>query len=115
VRVVTRFVRKAEKELNIKHRVRVMVVPAPVIEGEPGKFGFGCFVPGAPNKKFDCQIVLAGDLDEVGLKVSEQHEFIEETLAHELAHYEQWRDGKPLQERGVRVRGKNIERVIKSR
>jgi len=31
-----------------------------------------------------------------------------ETLAHELAHYEQFRDGRPLQERGVGVRAKSL-------
>jgi hypothetical protein len=41
--------------------------------------------------------------------------YIEGILAHELAHYEQWRDGRELIERGVAVRARNILRLIRDR
>lgn len=34
-------------------------------------------------------------------------------LGHELAHYEQLRDGRGLQERGVSVRGRTIAKAIR--
>jgi hypothetical protein len=36
-------------------------------------------------------------------------------LCHEVAHYEQWRDGRPLTERGVNVRARTLVRLIAAR
>lgn len=45
-------------------------------------------------------ILICTDLDDF-------HE-IKKSIVHEIVHYEQWRDGKKITERGVAVRVRNI-------
>jgi len=39
---------------------------------------------------------------------------MEQIVFHEWAHYEQWRDGRKLQERGMNVRAKNLCKAMKA-
>jgi predicted SprT family Zn-dependent metalloprotease len=41
--------------------------------------------------------------------------FLTEIIAHELAHYEQFRDGRKLQERGIAVRTRTLVQEIRTR
>jgi hypothetical protein len=88
----------------LRHRLRIRVVPAKVVGDGKSGFGFGCFrvVRRAP------EIWLAGERPERTVTDAEWAEMLTTTFAHELAHYEQWRDGRPLQERGVAVRARSI-------
>jgi len=112
--VVERMVRAAERVTPIRHAITVHIAPAPAIRaGDSGEVGFGYTqvdtrTPGAP-----VHIALAGD----GPPLHEDdpvavEDFLLSTFCHELAHYEQHRDGKPLQERGVEVRARNLRRLM---
>lgn len=97
--------------LRIEHPLPVIVVPAPVV-ATPDGYGFGVFV----GHRGKCHIWLAGALrDEKQnyLAKSENTKQVLQSLAHELAHYEQWRDGRKLTERGVAVRARGIIRAFK--
>lgn len=92
---------------DIQHIVRVLVVPAKSLTAG-NQYGFGAFVVtrGKP------EIWLAGQKPEKSITDDEHRQMTIETFAHELAHYEQWRDGLKLQERGVAVRAKRIVRAL---
>lgn len=86
------------KIVNIKHVIPVHVVPARRIYIESdGTYCFACY------KKSRPLIYLSGRwcLKE-----------IVEDLIHALVHYEQYRDGKKIQERGVNVRSRSIIRKL---
>ena len=48
-----------------------------------------CYVPDSPPTPYILAVIDGGLID---------------TLAHEMVHYEQWRDGRELTERGVKKR-----------
>lgn len=110
--VVERMVRAAEKVTPIRHPLTVHVAPAPAVRGGDDGIGFGFTqvdtrTPGAP-----VHIALAGEPPDGCESPEDIADFLESTFAHELAHYEQHRDGKPLQERGVEVRARNLRRLM---
>lgn len=89
---------------EIPHQLPVTIVPAPGIKAGEG-YGFGAFARDGQ----EIGIWIAGN----PLGVMPMDEFVElaaSTLAHELVHYEQWRDGRQLSERGVEVRTRNLLR-----
>lgn len=89
---------------KIEHQLPVLVVPAPCIDFA-GKVAFGVFV----SKPLG--ICVAGELpDEL---FDEEERFFISTLVHEIAHYEQFRDGKKLQERGVPRRTNTLTNKIR--
>lgn len=56
---------------------------------------------------FTCHIELAGKQTDM--------EAYKDTICHEFAHYEQWRDSWIIGERGVAVRGRNLMRQVENR
>lgn len=96
------------KATRMAHRLRLFVVPAPTVTDNRGGFGWGAFriCRGLP------QIWIAGQKHSrlIGDKSHAQH--LIETLSHELAHYEQWRDELRLQERGIAPRAKRIAAAL---
>lgn len=99
--------RVMHRACDIQHLVRVLVVPAKSLSAG-NQFGFGAFV----IKRGKPEIWLAGQKPERSVTNQEHAEMIVATFAHELAHYEQWRDGLPLQERGVAIRAKRIIKAL---
>ncbi len=97
------------------HRVLVSVVPHPAIKGETGRVGFGLFQCPARGRGPQAAVriaVAAGLADlvvkEFGDPRSQAVGDVGETFLHEWVHYEQWRSGGELTERGVRVRARNL-------
>jgi hypothetical protein len=96
------------------HRLEVLVVPNPAVVKEGG-FGFGVFhtAAGIGHARYDARIVIAAGLAEItqadaGATRTEGVRAVVETLLHEWVHYEQFRDGRPITERGVQVRARNL-------
>jgi hypothetical protein len=99
-RELREFFRHVADVVRFEHELPVIVVPCPVVSVERGAgFGGFCIQEGKP------QVFIGGQTDEeIGYTLAD----IIETAAHELAHYEQFRDGRELTERGVNVRARNI-------
>lgn len=100
---VRKAVRRAAAVMAVRHRLTVHVVPAPVvIEPHWDAAGFGCFMSGSGR------IYIGGLSPSVfrlqGATHTEAVFGIAETVFHELVHYEQWRDGKPMNHRGLQQR-----------
>lgn len=93
--------------VRLDHKLRVEVVAAESIEIEKDKYAFGAFVVDEEGPR----IVVAGLCFDKQLT----HDFagaVITTLAHELAHYEQWRDEVPLDEPLAVARGYEIATLI---
>lgn len=103
------LIERAKERFDFKHPIIVQVVPAAVIkDAVSGDIGFGCF--DYQNKK-KLQIVIAGHkLPE--FSDEEWPDILIENFCHELAHYEQFRGGKKVQERGVRVRVRSLTKLF---
>lgn len=56
---------------------------------------------------FMCQIELAGKQDDL--------EAYKDTICHEFVHYEQWRDGYDVNERGVKIRAKSLVSQVENK
>ena len=91
--------------------ILVMVVPSVVVEGPDGGCGWGLFAArdGKPV------IYLPGFRADEITDREWRRSMLPQVLAHEWAHYEQWTRGKPVQERGVKVRARNLLRLAKIR
>jgi hypothetical protein len=94
--------------------VHVDVVPAPSVADGQGGYGFGATVIGI--SKTPVRIYIAGQLGAVkgDHRLSQRtiRRYLGETICHEWAHYEQFRDGRPVIERGVRVRAASLYRRL---
>lgn len=97
------------------HRVTVLVVPNPTVAGPCGGVGFGCFIwpKRGPKVESAATIAVAAGMADVltadyDADRSEGLHAVGETFLHELVHYEQWRSGASLTERGVKVRARNL-------
>jgi hypothetical protein len=104
-RAMRRLVAAAPRVTPIRHPIRVFIAPAATVQHPGGGIGFGCFGPckGRPE-------IWMGGRPPVKKWVEA---WLREVLAHELAHYEQFRDGHRLQERGVAVRTRTLVRRFK--
>lgn len=93
------------------HHVRVIVLPSVMLDPGDGQPAHGYFVTPshAPCEVASVGIAIATGFYEAAY-VSRTRVAAEvlQVLGHEYAHYEQWRDGKPVTERGVEVRGRNL-------
>lgn len=92
-----------------KHEIRVRLLHSPCISmDEKGEMIQSMFF--VSNKQ--PWINLALDLKEYAMfnatSEAAAYDSLEESLIHELCHYEQFRDGKKLTERGVKIRSENI-------
>lgn len=109
VKPLSRDVRRISKEyFELLHeispvttRLRIFVLPLEYLIYEHphclGRFQWDLFT---------CQIELAGKQTDM--------EAYKDTICHEFAHYEQWRDGLTIGERGVKVRAKNLVEQVES-
>jgi len=87
------------------HDIEITVVPAPVVTDGDG-FGFAAFYIDDGRPK----MCIAGEkVDEI-TRDDWLADMLPSDVAHEWAHYEQWRDGRPVQERGVAVRARTLLR-----
>lgn len=97
--------------IDFRHPVRVTVVPQSTVLGLDGEPGWAVFlIPPVDYQSGDVvQIYLAGGK----LTILEEHYRLRPAtalarlahdLAHEVVHYEQWRDRRTISERGVNRR-----------
>lgn len=100
---------------QVRHVIEVEMVPAPAIEADGG-FGFGLFVVPARKRQNPTIVIAAGLADVLQEEQGDSREdallAVRHTFLHEFAHYEQWRDGRELTERGVSVRAAGLLRKI---
>lgn len=99
----------------VRHVIRVIVPPHPAVQAPDGMTGFG--VCRVPKRAADpVLIAVAGGLaDEYlthGGTREEAVRAVGECFLHELAHYEQIRDGRPVREAGVTIRARGLYRQI---
>jgi hypothetical protein len=100
-----RLIAAASEVTEIRHPLKVSVTPSITVQGPSGGVGFGCFgtCDGKP------EIWMGGRPPTKWVAA-----WLRDVLAHELAHYEQYRDGKPLSERGVAVRTRTLSKRLKA-
>lgn len=98
-------------EIGFEHPVQVTVVPHATVRGHDGPAGWAAFlIPPADYAVGDVVriIVGAGKVrvleSHYGLSPPETWQRLLHDVAHEVVHYEQWRDGRPVTERGVNRR-----------
>lgn len=101
------MVEMVRSEFDVQDDMLIRVTPSYVVGDGKDGYGFAAFVV----NKGDVKIYLAGH-QVPDMTYSEWLEVLMESLCHELAHYEQYRDGKEIQERGVAVRTKSIMRRL---
>jgi len=102
------FCERIEQVLDIPHELRLIPIDAPFLNldhcGYPVIASF-CATSSRPNELSEAPYMLVcTDYDDF--------EEIKDSIAHELVHYEQWRDGKSFTERGVAVRSRNILKLM---
>ena len=115
---VRRMVAGFRRLSRTDHRVSVRVVPAPCILSPAEVMCFGLF-EGPPCKPHRwpatraVRVCVSGvALDGFGLTRRQRVARIGRTVLHELVHYEQWRDGRPMTERGAELRAAHLRRKI---
>lgn len=106
-----RFAAWLRRELVLRHPVRVTVVPQATVMGLDGAPGWGVFlIPSDEYAPGDVvRIYLGGGAVEaletrLGFSRADAIRKVLHDLAHELVHYEQWRDAREVCERGVNRR-----------
>jgi hypothetical protein len=109
--VLKAFARWLRREVAFRHPVRVTVVPHATVMGHDGAAGWAVFlIPPEDYAAGDVvRIFIGGGNVEVlerhyGFGAEEALDGLIHNLAHEVVHYEQWRDGKAVTERGVNRR-----------
>ena len=113
---VGRFARWLRERASVRDDIIVQIANAGSLQaGE--SLAFGCFgwPKSRPVGRRFVWIFLAGRLPEQVIESgncerSEAIESLLEVLAHEFAHYEQWRAGKRPSERGAQRRAKQLVR-----
>lgn len=105
------FARWLRREVTFRHPVRVTVVPHATVMGHEGLPGWAAFLIPPPDYTGGdvVRIVLGGGKAPVleahyGYGPAEAVAALVHNLAHEVVHYEQWRDGRAVTERGVERR-----------
>jgi hypothetical protein len=111
------FARWLRSAIAFHHPVRVTVVHQATVMGLDGAPGWAAFmIPPDDYTPGDVvRIFLGGGqlgvlerhfrLDAAGARIKLAHD-----LAHEIVHYEQWRDGRTVSERGVNRRAATLVR-----
>jgi hypothetical protein len=112
-RSVRELCRRAEEVTPVEHCLKVFLMPAPVVLcTQTGRRGYGLFRWGKVHR---AEIFLGDGRVARGLKLRTRMRLVRSTFAHELAHYEQWRDGRRMTERGVAVRARTLEAALTRR
>jgi len=104
------FVEALIEVIEIRHRLMVSIVPGVVVcHGKSKTSGFGVF------DSVNIRIFIAGiPLPRSEMTRAEWIRNAKHTIAHEFAHYEQFRDGRRLTERGVESRARKLVRMVES-
>lgn len=98
---VYRFVDRLVEVTDIPMEVTLKMIPAMLLPDGHSGFALGhCYHTETP-------IVI-----HIAAHVEGQLASLYDTIAHEIAHVEQVRDGKPVTERGVKVRARNLVRKV---
>lgn len=104
----------ANNHLDIRHQVNATVASDSVLTHSDGEFAYGLFWEPYSTRKHPAIQVAGGMNRDARLHwwVPPERDWlcVVETLFHELVHYEQWRDGRPVNERGVVVRSHSLTR-----
>lgn len=108
-RSLRRFARGLEASTRVPHKVEVQVIPAACLTGDNKDLNCGHFFLDDRGNPV-IQIAGAKTWQTKEGREAGMHD-LKDTLAHELAHYEQFRDGRDYtSERGVRVRARTLHR-----
>ena len=114
-----RVARGFAKVSGVRHDIRVVVVPFPAVRADHGTDCYGTFHFPRRRRCRPTFVVVAGQVprDDYrrGFVGAGSVRCVGHTILHELAHYEQWRDRRPMVERGVNVRARNLYRLIDAR
>jgi hypothetical protein len=112
------FARWLRQVIAFRHPVRVTVVPHATVMGLEGAPGWAVFlIPPADYQAGDViRIFLAGGKVTIlethyGLHPEIARTRLIHDLAHEVVHYEQWRDKRTISERGVNRRAAALTRL----
>lgn len=111
---LTDFINRLHRTVRIEHHVLVHVYGAEGLTTDTGVDCFGAFHwPAKGDKPEALTVILAAGLAELverqtGDSREESLLAVAHCLAHELAHYEQWRDKRKATEHGVNVRATNL-------
>lgn len=98
---ILRFVAGLESVTDIPMKVTVRFIPAMLLPHGSDDFAYGhCYYEADP-----IVVHVAADMDT-------PVESIYDTIAHEIVHVEQVRDGREITERGVKVRARNLVRKV---
>lgn len=108
-RTVSRIVRDLSNGTEIRHRIKVVAVEGHKLRFRDGKIAFAVFHCPESGESGPLTIYLAC-LRQPGMTKRNWYGYLAGLVAHELAHYEQFRDGLKMQERGVAARAKRILR-----
>ena len=110
VRVIRETARALARVSPETAKLRIRIAPAPCVTNGRG-FGWGAF-DDPPGEVLRPTSYIAGEKpDDIGDE-DWLSDMLPHVLAHEWAHYEQWRDGKPVRERGVEARARELLRLI---
>lgn len=116
------FARWLRAEIDFRDPVRVTVATQTTVAGHEGAPGWAVFlVPPPDHAPGDVvRIVLAAGRvtmleREYRLSREEALARLLHDLAHEIVHYEQWRDGRSIDERGVNRRAAALVRRFRER
>ncbi len=109
------FARWLRGEIDFRHPVRATVVPNATVMGHEGPAGWAVFlIPPADYSQGDVVRIYvgAGKVEVLAqfFGITGMHALfrISHDFAHEIVHYEQWRDGRPITERGVNQRAASL-------
>lgn len=109
-RAFIKFARWARKEFEFPTRVPVYLGKGETIRSISGKRVSATFF-GPYSRKVEPYIrVATGDYPKLRSRMGSYQALAVtlHSLCHELVHYEQWRRGRPVSERGVEVRASRI-------
>lgn len=108
--------RKLSKVSPIPKEIVLHVVPAPVVGFKESKaVGFGVFA----EREQDTVLAVGGKYSKLmalnGVSRKVWLECLPGVIAHEWAHAEQWRDGRPLVHRGIHKRVRELLKAINAK
>lgn len=116
------FAQWLRRELEFLHPVQVTVVAQATVMGLDGAPGWAVFLIPPPEYMVGdlVRIYMAGGKlaileGEYGYSQKEALTLLCQVLAHEIAHYEQWRDGHEISEDGVSERAELIVSTYQER
>ena len=106
-RVVTETAESLELSGDVPHDLLMIVYPVEVVTTDDSDICFATFHE--PKKDTEMHIKIAGRFPR-GMFPLRSHgfEYLVDSICHEFAHYEQWRDKKPVTERGIAARTRKL-------